>query len=336
MKVLLYFEDADLIGKSGVGRAFHHQKKALESAGIEYTANPKCQDYDILHINTYGVASQMIIHNARRLGKPVIYHAHSTKEDFMNSFNFSNLIAPLYKQRLLSLYRSADVLITPTPYSKHLLEGYGLRMPVYAISNGIDLDDYSPDSQRETMFREYFRLRPEDHVIISVGLPFERKGLLDFLEIARSMPEYTFIWFGNLSRLLLPAKIIRAIDQRPDNAIFPGYISGDMIKGAFSGADAFFFPSYEETEGIAVLEALASKQTAILRDIGAYSSWAVSGRNCWLGSDNDQFRTLIKGICEGTLARTGETGYRVAEDRSIERIGQQLKAVYTSLLHKAH
>ena len=33
-----------------------------------------------------------------------------------------------------------------------------LRMPVYAISNGIDLDDYSPDSQRETMFREYFRL----------------------------------------------------------------------------------------------------------------------------------------------------------------------------------
>ena len=33
MKVLLYFEDEQLIRKSGVGRAFEHQKRALASAG---------------------------------------------------------------------------------------------------------------------------------------------------------------------------------------------------------------------------------------------------------------------------------------------------------------
>ena len=335
MKVLLYFEDEELIGQSGIGRAMRHQKQALEYAGIDYTTNPRSQDYDILHINTTGAASQIVIHNARKMGKPVIYHAHSTKEDFRNSFNFSNLVAPFFNHRIVSLYRSADALITPTPYSKRLLEGYGLKMPVYAISNGICLEDYAKDTERENAFREYFHLSPQEKVIISVGLLFERKGLIDFMEVARNMPEYTFIWFGSLSRILLSSKVIKALDRKPDNVILPGYISGDIIKGAFSGADVFFFPSYEETEGIVVLEALASGQTAVLRDIGAYDAWAVSGKNCWLGTCNKDFETILRGVIEGRLPRTGSGGYQVAADRNIRIIGQQLKAVYESVLRRS-
>ena len=39
-----------------------------------------------------------------------------------------------------------------------------------------------------------------------------------------------------------------------------------------SGANAFFFPSYEETEGIVVLEAFASHQHVVLRDIPVYEA----------------------------------------------------------------
>ena len=34
-----------------------------------------------------------------------------------------------------------------------------------------------------------------------------------------------------------------------------------------------FFPSYEETEGIVVLEAFASHQHVVLRDIPVYEGW---------------------------------------------------------------
>lgn len=331
MKILLYFEDENLIAKSGVGRAFYHQKKALESIGIEYTTNWRTSDYDILHINTYGVTSESIVRNAHRNNKPVIYHAHSTKEDFFNSFNFSNLVAPFYLRRLVSLYRSADVLITPTPYSKRLLESYGLTQPIYAVSNGIDLKDYGPDPAKENAFRQYFGLSENDKVVIGVGLLFQRKGLIDFIKVAEMLPDYKFIWFGDTSRLLIPRKIIRAIDSRPENVDFPGYIRGDIIEGAFSAASCFFFPSYEETEGIAVLEALASHQNVILRDIGAYDSWAVSGKNCYLGHNNAEFQDLIRGVVEGEYPQTKEGGYQVAEARSIENVGKQLKAVYESV-----
>ncbi len=70
-------------------------------------------------------------------------------------------------------------------------------------------------------------------------------------------------------------KNIRQIvkEEHPDNVIFPGYIRGEIIEGAYSGADLFFFPSYEETEGIVVLEALASKQNVLVRDIPVYDGW---------------------------------------------------------------
>ncbi len=332
MKVLLYFEDENLIAKSGVGRAMQHQKKALESAGISYTTNSKDTDYDILHINTYGVTSQFVVANARKNHKPVIYHAHSTKEDFMNSFVLSNAIAPLVKKRLCDLYNSADLLITPTPYAKHLLEGYGLTMPIYPVSNGVDLSQYEHDNSKIQAFYDYFHLTPKDRIVIGIGLLFQRKGILDFLKVAEMLPEYHFIWFGDISRILIPGKIIRAIDNCPENVEFPGYIIGDVLKGALQAADCFFSPSYEETEGIAVLEALASKQTCILRDIGAYESWAKSGTNCYLGKSNVEFANLIQQVCSKRLPATGNGAYLVAQSRSIDQIGSQLKKIYEIVL----
>ena len=65
MKILLYFEGQNVIGKSGIGRALSHQKRALSSMGIDYTLDPKATDYDILHINTYGLKSLQLVRKAK-------------------------------------------------------------------------------------------------------------------------------------------------------------------------------------------------------------------------------------------------------------------------------
>ena len=88
MKVLLYTEGEKLFSKSGLGKAIKHQMKALEHAGVEYTTNLN-DDYDIIHINFYGPSSYAHAKIARKSGKIVVYHAHSTEEDFKNGFIFS-------------------------------------------------------------------------------------------------------------------------------------------------------------------------------------------------------------------------------------------------------
>lgn len=331
MKVLLYFEGENLISKSGIGRALKHQKRALELVGVDYTTDVM-DDYDILHINTVGITSPLVVAQAHALGKKVVYHAHSTEEDFRNSFILSNQIAPLVKQHLINMYQMADVIITPTPYSKSLLENYGIIKPIYAVSNGIDLSRYSKDAEKEKTFRSYFHLAPEDKVVVSAGLYLKRKGIIDFMEVARMMPEVTFIWFGSTPRIALSQEVKRAIDHHPVNVRLPGYLKGPGFEGAFSGADAFFFPSLEETEGIVVLEALASKQKIVVRDIGVYQGWLNHGQNCLMGSTNHEFVNHLKATLDGKYPNELiEQAYQTASDRSLDKVGQQLKAIYESL-----
>ena len=333
MKVLLYFENQKLIAKSGIGRALKLQQQALAYTDIEVTINPKCVDYDILHINTYGIMSKHMVNKAHKMGKKVIYHGHSTYEDFRNSFTGSNIIAPLFKYYLVSLYQKADALITPTPYSKQLLRGYQLSQPITPISNGIPLAKYAKNSDKVTTFRAYFKLSDDQKVIMSVCLFFERKGILDFVALAKRHPEYLFIWFGYTDLRLVPKKIRQLVkENHVRNLIFPGYITGDVIQGAYQGADLFLYPSYEETEGIVVLEALASKQKVLVRNIPVYHQWLEDGVNSYKANDLEDFDAKMVQILNNELPDLTESGYQLAVARDLPEIGQQLQHVYETVL----
>jgi len=322
-----------MLEKSGIGRAFEHQKKALESAEIDYTTDIKDQNYDILHINTYGLNTRKVIQQAKKQDKKVIYHAHSNAEDFQNSFLGANAITPLYKKYIIDLYSLGDHLLTPTPYAKRVLQEYGIQKPIDVVSNGVNLAQFYPDKQKEQKFREYFQLSDEQKVIISVGLYFRRKGLMDFVEVAKKFPQYKFIWFGHISLYSVPKEIRRIVQyDHPENVIFPGYIKGDIIEGAYSNADLFFFPSYEETEGIVVLEALASLQNVIVRDIPVYEGWLQDRYNCYMGHNNEEFSQLLEGIVEKRLPDLSENGWQTAQNKSIQHIGTQLKSIYETVL----
>jgi 1,2-diacylglycerol-3-alpha-glucose alpha-1,2-glucosyltransferase len=264
-----------------------------------------------------------------------VYHAHSTYEDFRNSFIGSNLLAPLYGWYLKQLYRRADHLITPTPYAKQLLRNYGLTQPITPLSNGIDLAQYAPDAHKVAAFRDYFELNAQQKVVMSVGLFFARKGILDFVALAKRHPEWTFIWFGYTDLHLIPRDIRRIVQgQHPDNLIFPGYITGDVLEGAFQGADAFVYPSYEETEGIVVLEALASKQNVIVRDIPVYADWLLDGQNVHKAKDLEMFDDKLTQLLAGQLPSVVQAGYEVAQQRDLPVIGQKLARVYEDVIQQ--
>lgn len=330
MKVALYFESEKLIQTSGIGRAFQHQKMALESAGIEYTTDIE-DNFDILHINTVGISSSSVIESARKKGAKIIYHAHSTEEDFRNSFILSNQIAPFVRRHLIHLYSQADFIITPTPYSKKLLKDYGISIEIEDVSNGIDLKRFDYDAEKVEAFRRYFSIDNNQKVVISVGLYFERKGIQDFMEVAKYFPDVNFIWFGHTPMISIPKSVRDLVHDHPNNVILPGYVRGPIIEGAYASANCFFFPSYEETEGIVVLEALASKCPVLIRDIPVYEDWLVHNESCFKAVDNDGFVSTIKKILNNDFMDTRANGYAVAEERSIQEVGKKLKKIYSKV-----
>lgn len=333
MKVLLHTGKFKEVEKSGVGRAIIHQKKALDIMHIPYTTDIN-GDYDIVHINTIFPESLLLAKKCKKQGKKIIFHAHSTEEDFRNSFKLSNAVSPLFKQWLKSCYGSADLLITPTEYSKKLLEKYDLNKEIVAISNGIDLDFFNLDKCHPDEFRKKYGYAKDDKVIMSVGLYIERKGILEFLELARRMPNYKFIWFGYTKPSLIPENISRAIKNKPDNVLFPGYINSEELRDAYSGCDIYIFPTKEETEGIVLLEALALKTKTIVSDIPIYDTWLHDGVDIYKAKDVDDFESKIRKIIDKQLPDLTEQGYKVAKKRDIKSIGKKLKKVYEHVLEK--
>lgn len=327
MKVLLYSGSLKIVNKSGIGQAVRQQEKTLKLLGIPYTMDSR-DDYDTIHLNTIFPDSRIMSIWAKRKNKKVIYYAHSTMEDFKNSFRGSNLLAPIFKKWIIYCYNSADIVITPTEYSKMLLESYGLKRPIFSLSNGVDIDYFERNYDAHKRFRDKYNLNEQEKVIISVGHYIERKGILDFVKIAEQMPEYQFYWFGYTNSHLVPHSVREIIENSLPNLHFPGYVNRNDLRDAYCGSDLFLFLTHEETEGIVLLEALASKTPVLIRDIPVYTNWLSDGETVYKGITIHDFKEKITRILEGILPDITKSGYHIAEQRDLKVIGKLLMTIY--------
>lgn len=329
-RVHIYAGSLALVGKSGVGQAANHQRAALEKAGVSVVTDwqPRA---DVIHLNTVLPCSFWAARRARRRGIPVIWYGHSTEADFRHSFVGSDLLAPLFKRWLCLCYNQADLVLTPTPYSAGILNGYGLRAPVRALSNGVDTDFFAPDAARRAAFRQAYGLADGEKAVISVGHFMQRKGILDFIALARSMPQVRFFWFGHTDPALVPRPIREAMAAAPANLEFPGFLSQSKLRDAYCGADVFLFCSHEETEGIVVLEALACGTPTLVRDIPVYDGWLADGVNVYKGRTNADLRARLAGMLQHRLPDVTAAGRQVALARSLPQIGKALQQIYAAL-----
>lgn len=96
------------------------------------------------------------------------------------------------------------------------------------------------------------------------------------------------------------------------------------------------FPSYEENEGIAVLEALSTSNPVIVRDIPVFKDWLKHEYNCLKCNSVDSFRLALKRICENKLlaAELSKNARKTALERDLSLIGKQLKNIYLGVLEK--
>lgn len=327
MRIYIYGGGEKLVGRSGVGQAIRHQRECLRRAGIE-TASHWTADAAAVHVNTVLPDSVLTALLARLRGKRVVWYGHSTMEDFRGSFKGSDAMAPLFRQWIRFCYGLGDVVLTPTEYSRRLLEGYGLKRPVYSISNGVDTDYFRPDPAAREAFRRRYGLEEGVRTVISVGHTIARKGLPEFLELARRIPSARFFWFGWTDPRLIPREISRAIESAPANVCFPGFVDRERLREAYCGADVFAFMSHEETEGIVVLEALACGIPTVVRDIPVYGGWLEGGRNIYKASNTGEFQQKVEGILSGVLPDLTAAGRATAESRSLEAVGTRLREIY--------
>lgn len=331
MRICVFFESRLVPERSsGMRTAFRNHLKALKQAGIQATTTPKSK-FDILHLHSLGPLSILLME--QNLGKrPVVVHAHSTAQDFANSFALSDTISPLWGQYLRYFYKRADLVIAPSAYTRRVLHQEGVNIPIEVVSNGVDVDYFSEVTIHKE--REKRRLGLHGPVVFSVGLVLMRKGIDLFCETARRLPKVEFVWFGPIYRVL-KVETSLVMKNAPSNVRFYGHLKD--IRSAYAAGDIFFFPSRVENEGIAVLEAAASRHPLVLRDAECFRDRFRPGTDALLASTPEECAAHLKEVLANrTLAgRLSRRAYKIAEAHSLEKIGSRYREIYRSLLSKS-
>lgn len=141
------------------------------------------------------------------------------------------------------------------------------------------------------------------------------------------------MWFGKVNPKIIPADINKLIETKPNNLHFPGYVSSEDLREAYSGSDLYVFLTHEETEGIVLLEALATRADVLIRDIEIFADDFEDGVNIYKARNMDEIKNKIVGILEKKLPSLKEVSYIKAEEKSIVNTGKKLVECYEKVLN---
>ncbi len=262
MKISFYVEDLlffKYIGCATVAKTLYRQLAAMDGVDVCWKGLPNSAD--LVHYHTFGPLALL---NRRMAKGKTLLTAHSTPR-----INMGNIaLARVFNKRYPKIYRKFDHIITISEPCHEEVTAMVPDLPVTCIPNGVNRDYFRRNDERRAAFRERYGIPDDREVILSVAQLTPRKGLYDFLALSRRFPEKTFVWvggfpYGALSKDWL--KIRRLKRRCADNVIYTGYVR--EIIDPYSGADIYLMPSYAETFGLVILEALSCSLPVIARDI---------------------------------------------------------------------
>lgn len=321
----------------GVGSAYTELMSLLReqaSGPFDIRENARVRA-GITHYHTVNLLYFLSIPAAKRHGVTV-GSVHFLPETVDTSLRLPPVVRQIFYKYLLRFYRSMDYLVLVTPYFIPALERYGVsRDRIVYIPNCVDAANFHPLPRAEiaALFDKY-GLSPNRFTVLSVGQLQTRKGVFDFLECAKRLPDMQFVWAGGFPFGRMASgydEIKKALKTPPDNAFFPGIVPREEMNGLYNLCDVMFLPSYEELFPMTVLEAMCVRKPILLRDLPLYEE-ILSGC-CCKAPDVDGFLAALRRLREDEdyyahAARQSEAGSRAYSKDRIARLWQEF---YTSL-----
>ncbi|TXT65877.1 MAG: putative Processive diacylglycerol alpha-glucosyltransferase [Promethearchaeota archaeon] len=222
----------------------------------------------------------------------IVQHAHTTYEDLKgNILPDRSIFNHLSRIWIRILYSQAHLLITPTEYSKKLLENIqsSKTYPIYAVTNGVNVEKFKKLEKYRKNFRNYltkhYHIPSDSKIILNVGLPWKRKRVDLFGDVAKNLPEYYFVWVGPIND---NADITKTSEL--DNVIFTGFY--DDIREPYYGSDVLLITSDEENQGIPILESAICELPLVIRDIKVFD-WLEHNKSAYKANSS---KKLAQGI----------------------------------------
>ena len=289
---------ADSVKGQGVGSAYLEQVK-LVTEGASDIFDIRINDWrdaDIIHHHTIEPMNYLRMKTSRGIN---VSYVHFLPDTLDGSISIPKPAFNVFKKYVVDFYKNADYLVVVNPIFIKDLERYGINPEkVKYIPNYVSKTDFNKKNKKEIKeLRKELNLKDDDFVVIGVGQVQTRKGVLDFVDVARSMPDVTFIWCGGFSFGAITdgyKELKKVFENPPRNVRFLGIIPREKMNDMYNLADVLFMPSYNELFPMSILEASNVEIPILLRDLELYKD--ILFGNYLIGNDNKEFASAIKSL----------------------------------------
>lgn len=220
----------------------------------------KQTDPDIIHIHSPVVLGNIAHISASELRKPIIATNHFLPINMSRSLASESFIGKHFCNvsyyYLVSFCNRCQYVTAPTATALGLLYEHGLRAPARAISNGIDLQKFTP-GERDPQLLQRFGLPTDRPLLLHVNRLSEEKRvnvLLDAMTRIKTEAHLALVSTGPAEAdLRLQAERLRIADR----VSFLGFISDTDLLILRRSADLFVIPSEADLQSLSTMEAMA-------------------------------------------------------------------------------
>lgn len=277
MPTINMLSSADKVKGQGVGSAYLEQlalvTKGLDERYVVEVNKKRCAD--IMHYHTIDLDHYLTLPFVKAKGSVTVGAVHFLPETVDGSLQMPKLMTKIFYKYIIAFYKSMDYLVTVNPNFIDKLEAYGIpRNKIAYIPNFVSKEKfYKMDDSEKLKIRNKYEISPEKFVVLCAGQMQVRKGIFDFIEIAKAMPDVQFIWaggfsFGNMTSGYKEVKSM--LENPPKNVMFPGIVERSVMNELYNIADVMFLPSYSELFPMIILEAMNCNTPILLRDLDIY------------------------------------------------------------------
>lgn len=299
---------------------------------------------DIIHVHHpfwLGTLGRLM---ARRLKIPVIYTYHTRLEHYAHQIPvpgrlFRNVIAHWLVRRFAN---KCDAVIVPTPVARDYMRLIGVDRPVHVQPTGIDLEEFeAPDAKRLSDLRQ--EVNPDGRLVFVTVSRLSPEKNIDFLIAAiaglkqRNSKPFRFLILGEGEERQHLTEVVKA-QQLDDDVTFLGNVDASIVPDYLAVSDVFVFASRSETQGMVVLEAMATGLPVVAVDSSGVDAFVANGSTgfrtpedtvLWLNA----LETLIGD--PDLRCRFGQSAKDVAQEHSTERFAASVALLYEGLVQTA-
>ena len=302
---------------------------------------------DIIHNQTPGPLALAVFRYAKKRNIPIVSTDHAYPDNLTQQVKLPELakkpINAAMNAYFLSFLRRSEYATMPTEQAIADLLPKNRRffkVPVEAISNGIDLSRFAKGRANADIYEKY-NIPKNTPIVLYVGRVDPEKSLdvlvHAFVDVLQKVPKAHLVVVGDGTARQKLEKIAEK-EKIAKHAHFLGRVVGDDLPQIYRTATLFAITSKTETQSIVVMEAMASGLPTVAVKAGAIPELVKHGKNGYIyePDDKDSVARGIAHILENKDLREkmSEDAVKRIEKHDISYTLTRIETIYNTVLDK--